>query len=171
MKLIEGYCNYYIFSDGRVLNKNKNKFLKPLPNKGYYHVMLCKNSKHKTFKIHRLVAMYYLDKIEGKEEVNHIDGNKANNDVTNLEWCNRSENNKHAFLLGLKFNNDKQKEAARKNGRLTKVPISKFVLILNIETGIYYDNIKMAANSANLSWSCLYSRLKRKNMYTPFIIA
>lgn len=52
--------------------------------------------------LHRLVAMCFLPKIEGRDEVNHIDGNKKNNRAENLEWCNRSENNLHAFRTGLR---------------------------------------------------------------------
>jgi hypothetical protein len=50
---------------------------------------------------HRLVAECFLEKIDGKNEINHIDGNKHNNTLSNLEWCNRSENGLHAFRTGL----------------------------------------------------------------------
>lgn len=60
-------------------------------------VTLYKNKKEKTLLVHRLVAATFLPKINGKEFVNHIDGNRLNNAVENLEWCNHKENNNHAF--------------------------------------------------------------------------
>lgn len=51
--------------------------------------------------IHRLVAETYISNPENKEHVNHIDGNRHNNAVQNLEWCTRSENVNHAYLTGL----------------------------------------------------------------------
>ncbi|MFP7288016.1 NUMOD4 domain-containing protein [Shouchella clausii] len=60
-------------------------------------VSLWKNKKDKTWLVHRLVAMAFLDKPEGKDYINHIDGNRANNCVENLEWCDHTENNNHAF--------------------------------------------------------------------------
>jgi hypothetical protein len=47
--------------------------------------------------VHRIVADAFIQKIEGKEYINHIDGNRLNNNLENLEWCNHTENNNHAF--------------------------------------------------------------------------
>lgn len=69
---------------------------------GYWYLNLNKNSVSKTKKLHRLVAEHFLEKVHGKEQVNHIDGNKDNNAISNLEYCTPSENNKHAFKIGLK---------------------------------------------------------------------
>jgi len=80
-----------------------------------------------------LVAFAYLDRIEGKDIVNHIDGNKLNNDYRNLEWCTYSENIKHAFRTGLMKQNLKlshsQVEKAKellKNG-LTQVQVGRIM--------------------------------------------
>lgn len=64
---------------------------------GYGRVGLHKNKKRYKFLVHRLVAQCFLESIEGKDEVNHIDGIKSNNHVTNLEWCNRHDNIRHSF--------------------------------------------------------------------------
>jgi hypothetical protein len=64
-------------------------------------VILYKDKKPKTFLVHRLIAMAFLKKPEGKDYINHIDGNRLNNNLDNLEWCNHKENNNHAFDNGL----------------------------------------------------------------------
>lgn len=65
---------------------------------GYLRCTIC----GKDFYIHRLVAICYLENPCGYPEINHKDGNKQNNSVDNLEWCNRSFNNRHAFRTGLR---------------------------------------------------------------------
>ena len=60
-------------------------------------VELYKNKKSKTWLVHRLVAITFIPKVYGKDYINHIDGNRLNNSVNNLEWCNYTENNNHAF--------------------------------------------------------------------------
>lgn len=80
----------------------KPKMLKQGKNhKGYPIVYLSKNNKQKTITVHRLVAIAFIPKIENKPQVNHIDGDKTNNHVDNLEWCDNSENQIHAYRLGL----------------------------------------------------------------------
>jgi hypothetical protein len=70
---------------------------------GYLRVMLSVSGKHYDRYIHRLVATEFCNNPNpGKyAEVNHIDGNKTNNNAINLEWCDRSYNNKHAYIKGL----------------------------------------------------------------------
>lgn len=82
---------YMISNKGRVksLVGSKEKILKPQKDKdGYLLIKLRnKNQKQFTYKVHRLVALHFIPQIEGKNEVNHIDGDKTNNTVENLEWC------------------------------------------------------------------------------------
>jgi hypothetical protein len=69
---------------------------------GYIQVSLTrKNKPSKTFTIHRLVALVFLKKPKEYNQVNHIDGVKSNNQLSNLEWCNALQNMTHAYKLGL----------------------------------------------------------------------
>jgi len=65
-------------------------------------VVLCKNGNQKRFLIHRLVGVAFILNPDNKPEINHIDGDRSNNHVTNLEWATRSENELHAYRTGLK---------------------------------------------------------------------
>jgi len=89
---IQDYPNYLIFDDGRVFSKKRKTDKKTFKNRGYEQITLSKNGKTKTTKIHRLVAIHYIPKIEGKDYVDHIDGNKSNNNVNNLRWTTNIEN-------------------------------------------------------------------------------
>ena len=69
---------------------------------GYYRVCLCKDGKRYFRFVHLLVAEAFLSKEDGKTQINHIDGNKENNIVENLEWVTSKENHIHASEMGLK---------------------------------------------------------------------
>ena len=99
---IEGYPNYLIYPDGRIWSKggkrHKPAFKKHQNNEstGYKQVSLSNSVRKircKTYKIHRLVAIHYIPNPENKPQVNHIDGNKENNNINNLEWATNIENN------------------------------------------------------------------------------
>lgn len=68
---------------------------------GYIHLSLTKNRVSKNYFVHRLVAISFIPNILNKPLVNHIDGNKSNNIVSNLEWSTLSENRQHAYRTGL----------------------------------------------------------------------
>lgn len=72
------------------------------PKGDYPRCCLCRDGKCKTVKIHRLVAKAFLSPVDGKNYVNHKDGNKGNNHADNLEWVSMSENAKHAWETGLR---------------------------------------------------------------------
>lgn len=93
--------NYLIYPDGRVWSKQTNKFIVGDKNNVGYKRVALYPSKKKYF-IHRLVALHFVNNPDNKPVVNHIDGNKEHNHYTNLEWVTRSENDKHAFKLGLR---------------------------------------------------------------------
>ena len=90
---------YQISNFGKV--KRKNRILKNRKISQYKGVALSKEGKVKNYTIHRLVAQAFIDNPKNKKEVNHIDGNKDNNMVNNLEWVTRQENQQHAYDTGL----------------------------------------------------------------------
>ncbi len=132
-KAVKGYEGLYEVSDkGRVKGLKRNRVLKNIVDSlGYVKVSLCKENKPKAHKIHRLVAEHFLEPSKYKI-VNHIDGNKENNAVENLEWCSHSANRKHACDTGL---------ATKKEGRL----------IMCNETKKVYKGIMSAARSICIS--------------------
>lgn len=84
--------SYLVYSDGRVLNQRSGMFLKGSIRDGYRYYQLTGHGWKKNFLAHRLVATAFLEKIEGKDYVHHIDGDKLNNSVDNLRWVASSEN-------------------------------------------------------------------------------
>lgn len=106
---IKDFPDYYITDTGdlysRVVEKHnnpKNRIIKLVPRKstrGYLQIGLVKNRKYYSKKIHRLVAETFLPNPKNKPQVNHIDGDKTNNNVFNLEWCSASENLLHSYRV------------------------------------------------------------------------
>lgn len=93
---------YLISNFGRVMLSKNNKIAKPsLDQRGYPQIVLSKNGQRVSRRIHRLVAETFL-RDNKKREVNHIDGNKLNNSVFNLEWVTSKENVSHAIKNGLR---------------------------------------------------------------------
>ena len=138
-KAVNGYEGLYEVSDkGLVKGLKRNRILKNIVDSlGYVRVSLCKENKIKAHKIHRLVAEHFLKPSEYKI-VNHIDGNKENNSVENLEWCNASQNRKHACDTGL---------AAKEEGRL----------IMCNETKKVYKGVMSAARHIGISHTMISS--------------
>ena len=96
-KQINGYNNYYIYDNGDVLNISTNKILKgSIGENGYKYYRLSKDNNKTMFYAHRLVAEHFLENPNLLPIVNHKDGNKLNNQLSNLEWVSYSENAKHA---------------------------------------------------------------------------
>lgn len=99
--------SYYITTTGELFNSKTGNWLKGQYNKknGYKSYNISIDGEHHRLYAHRMVAETYLPRIEGKTEVNHIDGNKKNNNLENLEWVNSKENKIHAKKIGLYDNN------------------------------------------------------------------
>lgn len=127
-----------VSNQGRVRsNLRDGRILKPTPDKkGYLRLRVTIGRKKYSFKVHRLVAEAFIPNPEGKKQVNHIDGNKANNTVSNLEWVSNKENAYHAMRNGLW---DNVYEASRKENESRKRAITAFCL----ETGelLHFESI------------------------------
>ena len=165
---IEGYeGEYEVSSIGRVRSKNllvwggrkyyikKGRILRPgLSGTGYYTVSL----RGKTHKISRLVANAFLCKINDSDCVNHIDGNKENDNVKNLEFISISQNNKHAYLTGLK---NSKKQEKLKYGQ--KVEIA-FLHKMGLAYTTIYKN-----NNYGVSQSCIQRVCNEYIRYTDSV--
>jgi hypothetical protein len=124
IKSIERYIKH---SDGRKPQYHKELIRKPqLSNKGYLNIRLSKENKLKSYLVHKLVAEAFIPNTDNKQQVNHKDGNKENNNDWNLEWVTNSENQIHALKFGL------------------KIPFTRKVAKMNLEGEILkvYDSIK-----------------------------
>jgi hypothetical protein len=90
--------NYEVSNLGKVRNKKTKRILRTASKGGYSSVGLSKNGKGKTFSIHQLVGLCFLENSENKPQINHLDKQRSNNSTNNLEWCTAAENNAHKLL-------------------------------------------------------------------------
>lgn len=152
-KDIDGFNGIYKISNtGKVksLHQKKERILLPRENKGYLEVSLQLHSKTSYRMIHRLVAEAFIENTNNLPQVNHIDGDKRNNCVENLEWVTPSENMLHSFrTLGRKSPN--LGKFGAKNHRSRPV--------ICIESNVIYSGLREAEretgiNSAEISMCC-----------------
>lgn len=179
-KDIPGYEQLYQISNlGRVrslsrdlYDPKRNLYLRTLPSSiitpvldgGYFRLNLYKKGKKKAFRVHRLLAMAFIPNPECKSQINHKDGNKSNNDLSNLEWVTPKENVNHAFDIGLmssthsllnldvKLNLKKKKKKVDQKNIKKTLQVKKekkkkygFKKVINIETGEIFPSVKEAA--------------------------
>ena len=145
-KTIKDFPDYEVNRIGEVrsFKRNKPRILKPRANRyGYLKVNLSKNGKMKTIEVHRLVAEAFIMNPEDKPQVNHIDGNKLNNHVSNLEWATRSENIRHAYDNGL---------CRGKGGKLLLVPSQVHRICKLLQDGL---SSRKVANALNVGLSAV----------------
>jgi hypothetical protein len=143
MKNIIG--EYFIDDNGEVYRK-----LKPTESgNGYLVYGLQFNRKTKRSYAHRVIANAFIPNPDNLPEVNHINGIKTDNRVENLEWISRTDNMKHAYKLGLKKND------TPKRGEHYKAQ-----LILDLNTGIYFDSWIDASEAKNIPWYTIANAIK-----------
>lgn len=149
-KRISEYPIYEVSDVGEVRNSETGRILKPRSVNGYSHVTLCDKDGHHQRSIHRLVATEFIPNPTNRPMVNHIDGNRTNNQVDNLEWCTNSENMKHAYRTGLqKVIPSQIAYSLSKSREVRQRPVQ------NIETGITYESIVDCAKSENITPSAI----------------
>ncbi|EJF06544.1 HNH endonuclease [Thiovulum sp. ES] len=154
MKEIKDFPNYSVTPNGKVISNgriagrsgkgfsSKKIELAILYNqRGYCMVNLFNNRKQKTKYVHRLVAEAFLPNPENLPQINHIDGNKENNDVSNLEWCTSKHNNVHALENGLRKGQKGETNSQAKVTEKQVISIIEDILngLSNIEIAVKFD--------------------------------
>ena len=158
-KDIPGYEGLYQASTSGEIKSlfRYNKILKQTVGKnGYKAVELFKNKKGKRFSVHRLIALTFIPNPYNKPQINHIDENKVNNNIENLEWVTAEENLKHGTrlarqILHTDYTTEFRKEVARINGRMASKPVEQYS-----KDGAFiqrYDSAKQASVQNNLNHS------------------
>lgn len=138
-------CNgeYYISDHGQVKSYKlgKERILKPvligvLGNQ-YLAIAIWRNGKRKMHKIHRLIALAFILNKQNKPQINHMDGNKLNNHIDNLEWVTAKENQQHAWQTGLK-----------ESVRIALLKCNSKAVV-DVATGKKYESLKLACQCIN----------------------
>ena len=166
---LKGYEESYQISDfGRIFTKRRlvgnqiyygRELVPQLTNDGYLKVTLCKNGESKKFYLHRLVALQFIDNNTNLPQVNHKDGNKLNNTVTNLEWCTKIENQNHAVRTGLM-----QRGQDRPSAKLTEEQVLEIYKLKGIlKSQDIANKYNVSKNTINCilrgsKWSYLYKQ-------------
>lgn len=92
-----------VSDEGQVRNSlTKHVYIQHV-NRGYKRVTLSIKGKNKHFRVHRLVSQVFIKNPDNLPQVNHINGNKLDNNVTNLEWVTAKDNMRHAYFIGLRY--------------------------------------------------------------------
>lgn len=146
---IKGWEDYYeITPDLKVRNKLTGNFVQPYSNDVGYMVLTLSNKDHerKLIYVHRLVAEAFIPNPENKPCINHINNDKSDYSISNLEWCTYKENSMHMVRCG---------RQARSG--LGKYYGSK--LTLDLRTGIYYDSMREATEARGLNRGSVVARI------------
>lgn len=142
---IPDYPDYEIFEDSRIYSYKTNKFLRFSINSDGYLVLNLRGVEQKLLLVHRLVATCFIPNPENKPFVNHLDGNKQNDHVSNLEWSTAKENTEHAIKLKL-INNQGE------NASFSKLTDADVLFIRNSTISIY-----KLAERFRICWDNLFS--------------
>ena len=150
VRSLDRYVNHKtskkIFCKGKVLKQ-------AIDEDGYCRINLRYKGKDKRFGVHRLVASTFIPNPDNLPQVNHIDGDKENNCVENLEWCTPLYNNRHAYLIG-----HRPKEMFDKIGEMHRTRITKPVK--DVTTGEVYHSMISAERILNLYASAVSDSIK-----------
>lgn len=167
-KVIDGFPDYWISNYGRVYSSIRNKFLKPVLSKqGYYGVTLCNGRNHKNVRVNRLVAKAFKQNPNNLPIVMHLDNDRINNDMENLEWGTYEENNHWCSVCG-RHGDGLTYEVRAMGNKARSTP----VVAINLESGAryYFNSQHDAARALNVSqqhvWGVLNGYRKSTGGYT-----
>ena len=148
------YPNYLVSTDGLIYSKKSKKYLKPFKVGNYYCVTICDKGRYVTDGVHRIVASTYLPNPDNKECVHHIDEDRENNNVDNLEWMSREDHSRLHIHERTKLDSW---------GRPSKAIYCK-------ELNKVFSSITECAKELNLNlgniWSVLNGRIEQTGGYT-----
>lgn len=152
-KIIDNFPNYSISSEGVITNLTTN-YVKSqwLCKNGYYYVDLQHNGIKKKIPMHRLLAIHFIPNPDNRRTVNHIDGNKLNNSLTNLEWATYSENMQHAYDTSLNSQKHKLKLLPEEANTLflTRIMEGTSLTALAVELGIGLTQLSYRIKEASI---------------------
>ena len=139
---------YQANTNGEIRNKKNNNIIKQyINNKGYYTVTLYRNHKSSRYNVHTLIAKTFIKNNDNLPLINHMDGNKLNNNINNLEWCTSRHNIEHAYNNGLKKGCWKRVYQYDKSGKLIAIYDSQ--TLASMITKIKRSDISRSCNSDN----------------------
>lgn len=166
-KKIKGFNNYEVSNEGEVRNIDTGKVLKQEDNRGYLRVILYVNGKKTHKKIHRLVAEAFIPNPDNKPQVNHIDENKKNNSVGNLEWATAKENSNYGTRTQRIINNTEWKKSNTEHlQRLHESNSKPIILVYRDNTYEEYPSATIAAQDLGLWRPHIVSVLKGRRKTT-----
>ena len=165
-KDVKGYEGLYKISNyGDVWSERKQGLLKKGKcGREYYRVVLTKNKEKKYFDVHRLVATHFVDNPFEKPCVNHIDENKTNNHVSNLEWCTHKENSNHGTAIKRREETMKHSSKWERYIERKKKETSKPIIGISIDNGELMEFSSLSEANRNgyhkgNIWACINGRL------------
>lgn len=166
-KQVFGYENAYMINEYGDLRNRKGELInKQNRADGYSQYQLCKKGIRKSVKVHRLVAVHFVENPNGYNNVNHIDGDKRNNYYKNLEWCTCKENNQHAWDTGLKTVSSVQRMSAKAIIEENRRPEKLMKKVTCLQNGLTYQSLTEASEKLNVCSSKISAVCKGKRKHT-----
>lgn len=101
LRVLDLFSGYTIREDGQITSRFGRTIKPQVAKNGYVRIELWSDGVGKKYFLHRLLALAFIPNPDGKPQVNHINGDKSDNRLVNLEWCTQSENQLHAYRIGL----------------------------------------------------------------------
>ena len=158
LKVLDLFSGYTIREDGEVRSRFGRVIKQQIDVPGYARVELWKNGKGRKYLVHRLLAKAFIPNPDSKPQVNHIDGDKSNNALTNLEWVTQSENQIHAYRTGLQVGCKKPTPLSDSHKRALRGSRWRGERREYIAGGIKFQTPEDAADHYGVSRQTVYNR-------------